>query len=223
MPNRTSTAGRRASRLFPARFGLRLLSLCIGQVLCAVGICLQVEARLGVGPWDVLHQGISRRTGISFGAVGVLVGVVAMVAWIPLRQRPGVGTLVNIVLVGLLIDAFLPHTPRPDTTTLRWVQLVVGLVVLAVGVALYLGAGLGDGPRDGLMRALIEAGLSVRAARTLLEVVVLLTGTLLGGDFGPGTFVVALGIGPVLHVLLPLASFDPVPAETEQLAVEGWG
>lgn len=188
-----------------------------------MGICLQVKAELGVGPWDVLHQGISRNTGISFGAVGVLVGALAMVAWIPLRQRPGVGTAVNIVLVGLLIDALLPHTPHPASTSLRWVQLVIGLVILSVGVALYLGAGLGDGPRDGLMRALIEAGLSVRAARTLLEVAVLVAGTLLGGDFGPGTFVVALGIGPILHVLLPLASFDEVRAEVEQIAVEGWG
>lgn len=181
----------------------RATQLLVGLGLFGASVALLVRADLGLDPWNVLHQGISGRTGQSIGLVVIAVSVVVLVLWVPLRQRPGVGTVANVVLVGLSLDLTLMILPAP--TDLRWrvAYLVVGIVGNAVATALYIGAGLGPGPRDGLMTGLAARGVSIRVARTCIELTVLVAGWLLGGTVGVGTVAFALSIGPLVHVLSP--------------------
>lgn len=180
--------------------------LSAGLWLFGASIALLVRADLGLDPWDVLHQGIAARTGISIGLVVIAVSVIVLVLWVPLRQRPGVGTLMNVVVVGVSLDATLAVLPAPTDLPWRVAFLLIGIVGNAVATGLYIGAGLGPGPRDGLMTGLASRGLSIRVARTTIEVTVLVAGWLLGGTVGVGTVVYALAIGPLAHVLLPLCA-----------------
>ncbi len=181
----------------------RLVNLYAGLVLFGVSIAFFVQARLGLDPWDVLHQGISERTGVRIGTVAIVVGLVVLLLWIPLRQRPGLGTVSNVLLVGLTLDVALVLLPEPGPMPLRFGFLVVAIVLNAVATGLYIGAGLGPGPRDGLMTGLAARGHSVRVVRTAIELMVLAAGWLLGGTVGVGTALFALTIGPLVHVLLP--------------------
>ena len=181
----------------------RVAQLLVGLWLFGASIALLVRADLGLDPWDVLHQGISRHAGVSIGLVVVLTSVVVLALWVPLRQRPGVGTLANVVLVGLSLDATLTALPAPTDLPLRVGFLVVGIVGNGVATGLYIGAGLGPGPRDGLMTGLAARGLSIRVARTVIEAAVLVVGWLLGGTVGVGTLAYALAIGPLAHVFIP--------------------
>jgi hypothetical protein len=181
----------------------RLVNLYAGLVLFGVSIAFFVQARLGLDPWDVLHQGISERTGVRIGTVAIVVGLVVLLLWIPLRQRPGLGTVSNVLLVGLTLDVALVLLPEPGPMPLRFGFLVVAIVLNAVATGLYIGAGLGPGPRDGLMTGLAARGHSVRFVRTAIELTVLAAGWLLGGTVGVGTALFALTIGPLVHVLLP--------------------
>ncbi|HUS60588.1 MAG TPA: hypothetical protein VMY34_00230, partial [Acidimicrobiales bacterium] len=165
-----------------ARTGRRFLQLFPGLLGCGVGLALMVEARLGLGPWEVLHQGLSERTGIGIGKCGVLVGLVVLLTWIPMRQRPGPGTICNVVLIGLTIDATIEALPTPDALASRVALFAAGLAILAVGSGLYIGAGLGAGPRDGLMTGLAARGHTIRSVRTVLEVSALALGWILGGQ-----------------------------------------
>ena len=192
-----------ASRWATADFVNRLARCVVGLALFGVGIGLIIEARLGAAPWDVLHQGISKRTGISVGHVIVIVGLLLLLLWIPLRQRPGIGTLLNAVEIGLVADVALALLPTPANVVLRCAFLALGLVTVAFASGLYIGAGLGSGPRDGIMMSLSERGVSVRVARTAIEATVVVLGFLLGGRVGVGTVIVAFGIGPLVHVFLP--------------------
>lgn len=164
---------------------------------------MMVRADLGLGPWDVLHEGLAVATGMSIGAATILVGTIVLLLWFPLRQRPGIGTVANVIWIGLMLDAILTATSAPATMTQRWVLLLAGPVVFSLGVALYIGAGVGTGPRDGVMTGLAELGIPIAAARTGLELTVLLIGWLLGGTVGFGTVYFALAVGPVMHVALP--------------------
>ena len=187
--------------------------LLAGLVAMGTGIAVLVLARLGLGPWDVLHQGLSTRTGVPIGTVGILVGVAVLALWVPLRQRLGVGTLLNTVLIGLTIDAVLAVVPDLGPTWLRWVGMLVGVVLYAGGSGLYIGAGLGPGPRDGLMTGFAARGASIRLVRTALELTVLLLGWLLGGTIGVGTVVLALSVGPLVQLFLGWFTLAPlVPA-----------
>lgn len=179
-----------------------------GLALFGVGISLLIVAELGLAPWDVLHQGVSKRTGISIGTVIIAIGVGLMLLWIPLKERPGLGTLLNAVEIGLVVNLVLPHLPDPDHLLARVGLLVLGILLVGVGSGFYIGAGLGAGPRDGIMLGLVRLGLSVRGARTLIEVTVLVIGWLLGGSVGVGTLAFALGIGPLVQVLLPHLRVD---------------
>jgi uncharacterized membrane protein YczE len=179
-------------------------------------MALMVEARLGNQPWDVFHQGLARRTGLSIGTITMIVGVVVLLLWIPLRQRPGVGTLSNVVVIGIGVDVALAALPTPSLLWSRILFLVAGVLLCAVASGLYIGARLGPGPRDGLMTGLAARGHSIRVVRTVIEVSVVAVGFLLGGRLGIGTVVYALAIGPLVHVLLPLftvrAPDAPAPA-----------
>lgn len=180
------------------------LTRCIaGLAVCGVGISLLLRADLGAAPWDVLHQGISRHTGLSVGTVIIVVGAALLLVWIPLRERPGVGTVLNAVLIGLTVDVVQPLLDVPDRFVVRLAAVVAGVLAFGVGSGLYIGAGLGPGPRDGLMTGLARRGLSIRVARTGLEVVVVIAGVALGGTVGIGTVAFALGIGPVVQWCLP--------------------
>jgi len=197
----------------------RLPRLLVGILVLAPGIALILAARLGVSPYDVLHQGLADLTGLSFGTVVVLLGLVILVAWIPLSQRFGIGTLINTLTVGFLVDAVLHVTPEPASLAWRWPMLLVGIVVTALGMAMYIGAGLGPGPRDGLMTGISAKGYPLWIVRTVLELVALAAGWALGGDVGIGTVLFALGIGPLGHWFLArlhlgVDGVDPDPDAT---------
>ena len=206
---------------FPSRRELarRLPRLLLGVVLLGVGIGTVIEAELGLAPWDVFHQGVADVSGLSFGAVTVLVGLVVLLAWVPLRQRPGLGTIINTLVVGMVIDGTLASIPNVESLPLRWVMLLGGIVVAAAGMALYIGAGLGPGPRDGLMTAIAARGRPLWLVRTVIEVIVLAAGVALGGTVGIGTVLFAFGIGPLGHWFLArlhlgVGGVDPDPAAT---------
>ena len=186
----------------PAELRRRLPRLILGIIPLGVGIALMVEARLGLSPFDVLHQGLADLLGISFGLVVIGLGLLILLLWIPLGQRFGIGTIINTLTVGLIVDAFLEFTPEPETLALRWVYMLVGIVIIAFGVGLYIGAGLGPGPRDGLMTGIAAKGYPLWLVRTGLELTALLGGWLLGGDVGIGTLLFAFGIGPLGHYFL---------------------
>ena len=185
---------------------LRLVQLYGGLVLYGVSSSLLVLADLGLDPWDVFHQGLSRTFGLAIGTWAIIVGVVVLLLWIPLRQRPGIGTLSNVVLVGLTMNVVLGHFDAPHAMAARIACLVCGVFLNGVATGAYIGAGLGPGPRDGLMTGIAARGHSIRVVRTGLEVTVLVTGWLLGGTVGVGTVVYALSIGPLAHVFIPLFS-----------------
>jgi uncharacterized membrane protein YczE len=180
-----------------------VLQLWAGLGLFGASLALMVEAQLGLGPWDVLHQGIARTVGVQIGWVVVAVSVVVLLAWIPLRQRPGFGTLSNALLVGLAVNGTLDILPTPDPIAARIGYLVTGVILNAAATGLYIGAGLGPGPRDGLMTGLARRGHSIRAVRPAIEVAVGVAGFALGGSIGVGTVVYAVAIGPLVQLFLP--------------------
>lgn len=180
-------------------------------------------AGLGVDPWDVLHQGLSRRLGLGVGTWVVIVGALVLLLWIPLRQRPGFGTLSNVIVVGLVIDLMLAIVPPVHGFGLRLVVMCGGVILNGIATGAYIGAGLGPGPRDGLMTGFAARGHSIRVVRTCIEVTVLITGWLLGGTVGLGTVVYALAIGPIAHVSIPLlkirvSAVEPSTAGPSQLS-----
>ncbi|WP_203416928.1 YczE/YyaS/YitT family protein [Jiangella ureilytica] len=182
----------------------RLIQLFAGLLLYGFSMALLVEAGLGLDPWDVLHQGIAERTGLTIGTVVIAVGALVLLLWIPLRQKPGIGTVANAIVIGLVADASIWLLPAPDPMAARIAFMVAGVVLNAVATAAYIGARLGPGPRDGLMTGLVRrTGRSVRVVRTSIEVTVLASGWLLGGTVGVGTVAYALAIGPLVHALLP--------------------
>jgi uncharacterized membrane protein YczE len=189
-----------------AGMGKRLVALFSGLLLFGLSIALLVASGLGLDSWDVFHQGLARRTGLGLGTIVIVVGVVVLALWIPLRERPGFGTVSNAIVVGLALDAALLVLPEPETRAPQILFMVSGIFLNAVATSLYIGAGLGPGPRDGLMTGLARRGFSIRLVRTGIEVAVLLAGWLLGGTVGIGTVLYAVSIGPLVHYLLPRLS-----------------
>lgn len=188
----------------PRRLPRRLTQLYAGLVLYGLSMALFVASDLGVMPWDVLHQGLARHVGGTIGQWSILVGAVVLLGWIPLRERPGIGTVSNVVVIGLAIDASLAVLPDPHLLVARIAYAAAGLLLNAMATALYIGARLGPGPRDGLMTGLVRrTGGSVRLVRTSIEVVVVAVGWLLGGTLGFATAGYAIGIGPLVQVFLP--------------------
>jgi len=182
-------------------------------VLYGVSAALILLAALGADPWDVFHQGLSRRIGLGTGAWVCIVGALVLLLWIPLRQRPGVGTVSNVVVIGVVLDLMLALFDPASAAWARAALLVSGVVLNGVATGLYIGARLGPGPRDGLMTGIAARGHSLRAVRTGIELTVLAAGALLGGTVGIGTVAYALAIGPLAHVFVPLFALpDAEPA-----------
>lgn len=182
----------------------RLSQLYAGLVLYGFSDALLLLAGLGVDPWDVFHQGLSRRIGLAVGTWVIIVGAGVLVLWIPLRQRPGLGTLSNVVVIGLVINLTLATIPSPHALPIRIAAMVGGVFLNGIATGAYIGAGLGPGPRDGVMTGFAARGHSIRVVRTAIELTVLAAGWLLGGTVGVGTVVYALGIGPLAHIFIPL-------------------
>ena len=183
--------------------GRRLVNLYLGLVLFGVSCAMIVASGLGLGPWDVFHQGLSEQIGISLGWMVIGVGLAVLLLWIPLRQRPGLGTISNAIVIGLVIDATLTFLSQPGSMAARAGLLVAGVAFNGVATGLYIGAGLGPGPRDGLMTGLAARGHSIRVVRTALELTVLVIGWILGGTVGVGTLLYAVSIGPLAHFFIP--------------------
>ena len=196
-------AGRRLPR--------RLVQLYAGLVLYGVSSAMLVLAGFGLDPWDVFHQGLSRTIGLGIGTWSILVGVAVLLLWIPLRQRPGFGTLSNVVMIGGSLNVTLAVVPVPQLLAVRVLILVAGVVLNGVATGCYIGAGLGPGPRDGVMTGLAARGHSIRVVRTAIELTVLAIGFGLGGKVGVGTLVYAVSIGPLAHIFIPLFTIRFTP------------
>lgn len=183
----------------------RIVHLLVGLALYGAGCAIMVRAGIGLDPWTVFAQGVSLQTGIGIGWVTNIVGFLVLLLWIPLRQKPGVGTLANILLVGTSMQATLAVFPAIDGFALQVLVFLLGMMLVAFASGLYIGADFGPGPRDGLMTGLrARFGWPIWAARLVVEASVLLAGWLLGGSVGLGTILFALGIGPLVHRTLPL-------------------
>jgi uncharacterized membrane protein YczE len=189
----------------------RLLQLYAGLLLYGLSMALQVQAMLGLGPWDVFHEGVANHTGLSFGTVVVVASVGVLLLWIPLRQKPGLGTISNVFVVGIAADFGLSFIPEGETLPVQLLMLSAGVGLNAVAGAAYLGANFGPGARDGLMTGLVrKTGVSVGKVRTGLELTIMAIGFALGGTVGLGTIVYALSIGPLLQLMIPTFR-APVP------------
>jgi uncharacterized membrane protein YczE len=195
------------SRLFlplpKDRLGQRIARCIAGLTLFGFGISCFLTAHLGVAPWDVFHQGLEKKTGIPIGIIIEITGVFILLLWIPLRERVGLGTLLNAIQIGLVVFLIDDHLPHTDVLVLRFGYMVLGLLSIAIGSGFYIGAGLGSGPRDGLMLGISKHGISVRVARTAIELTVLAAGIALGGSIGIGTVAFTFGIGPLVQIFLP--------------------
>jgi len=181
----------------------RLIQLYAGLVIFGISTAMMIRSDLGLNPWDVFHQGVGDRTPLSFGTVVIVSGAIVLLLWIPLRQRPGLGTISNMIVIGLAADFGLWLMPEVASLLARAALLVSGILLNGLATSAYIGAGLGPGPRDGLMTGLAaRTGRSIRAVRTGIELTVLAVGWLLGGTVGIGTILFALMIGPIVHQTL---------------------
>jgi uncharacterized membrane protein YczE len=190
----------------------RVVQLYVGLLLYGLAGALQVRGNLGLDPWDVFHQGIARHSGLAIGTIVIIVGAVVLVFWLPLRQWPGLGTLSNVVLIGLSMNWSLDLIPYTGALGWRIPEMLGGIVLLGVATGLYIGAAFGPGPRDGLMTGLARrTGRSIRLVRTGLEFTVLAAGWALGGNVGIGTVLFALAIGPLAQIFIPLFEVQKVP------------
>ncbi len=185
------------------RLTQRIARCMAGLTLFGFGISCFITAELGVAPWDVFHQGLEKKTGIPIGIIIEITGVFILLLWIPLRERMGLGTLLNAIQIGLVVFLIDDHLPHTDVLVLRIAYVLLGLLSIAVGSGFYIGAGLGAGPRDGLMLGISKHGISVRVARTAIELAVLAAGIALGGTIGIGTVAFTFGIGPLVQLFLP--------------------
>ena len=183
--------------------GRRFVQLVFGLVAFGVGIGLMLQSGLGVPPWDVLHQGLAVRFGLTVGVWSVIVSVIVLLAWIPLREPYGAGTLLNAVIIGVTIDLTALVVPEAGHAVVAWAMLLGGIMTIAVATGMYIGANFGPGPRDGLMTGIARRGPSIRLTRAVIEISVLALGWLLGGTFGIGTVVFAFTIGPLVQWFMP--------------------
>ena len=178
----------------------RLPQLLLGLVLCGSGLGIAYEANLGLNPWDVFHDGFSKLLGIPIGRAGVLTGFIVLACWIPLKQKPFVGTLINILTIGNTQDLVIYILPTPESLVTRHVYLYLATIIFALGVGIYIGAGLGPGPRDGLMTGISRLGPSIRTTRIGIDFTAFVIGVLMGGSFGYGTIIMVIFVGPIVQI-----------------------
>jgi uncharacterized membrane protein YczE len=213
--SRSLAAGGRLAPALPEPRARRVAQLLAGLVLYGASSSMLLLSKLGVDPWDVLHQGLSRRIGLGVGTWAIIAGLAVLLLWIPLHQRPGIGTLLNVLVVGAVIDLILATVPAPHPLGARVAVLLGGVLLNGIATGAYIGAGLGPGPRDGLMTGLHARGHAIRVVRTAIEITVLAAGWALGGTVGVGTLVYALSIGPLAHIFIPMLAIErPRPAIT---------
>lgn len=232
-PKRELVALGPMAQLRAGRLGRRIPQLVLGLVLYGVSMALLIRGALGVMPWDVLHQGAERHIPLSFGQIVIVISLGVLLLWIPLRQSPGLGTVLNAVLIGIVVDPVLSWIHEPSGWAAKIGLMTAGLLLNGLATAMYIGAQLGPGPRDGLMTGLARrTGRSIRLVRTAIEVVVVGFGWLLGGVFGLGTIAYALLIGPITQALLPFFTVElattsadgataPTPTSADDLDPEG--
>lgn len=195
----------------------RLIQLYVGLVIFGLSTAMMIRSDLGLNPWDVFHQGVGDSTPLSFGAVVIITGAIVLLLWIPLRQRPGLGTISNLVVIGLAADLGLWLIPEIESLPVRGMLLAAGIVLNGIATSAYIGAGLGPGPRDGLMTGLAaRTGRSIRIVRTGIELTVLAIGWGLGGTVGLGTVLFAVTIGPIVHLTLPFFTIVPLRSARSQ-------
>ena len=181
----------------------QLIQVFSGTSLIGIGISLNYLANLGLGPWGVFHDGLSKTLGISYGRTIIITGVAVMLLWIPLKQKPGIGTIIDIFLVGIVADLIILNFKLSDSIFLSLALITFGIILIGAGTAIYVGADLGAGPRDGVMVGLETIGFKIGTARNLIELFAFLTGWLLGGLVGYVTILFVIGIGPVVQIVLP--------------------
>jgi len=186
----------------------RLVQLVVGLVLFGIGIGMMLQSNWGLPPWDVLHQGLAEQFGLTVGVWSIIISALVLLAWLPLRERYGIGTMLNAIIIGVIIDLAAFVIPAPEGLVWRILLNLGGILLIGVASGMYIGANLGPGPRDGLMTAIARRGPSIRVTRWAIEILVLITGILLGGTFGPGTIAFALFIGPIVQFFLPRWSID---------------
>ena len=181
----------------------QVFQVIFGTSLIGVGISLNYLANLGLGPWGVFHDGLSKTIGITYGRTIIVTGVAVLLLWIPLKQKPGLGTLIDIFLVGLVADTIILYFEFSENIFLSLILILLGIISIGTGTAIYVGADLGVGPRDGIMVGLETLGIKIGTARNLIELIAFLTGWLLGGLVGYVTILFVIGIGPVVQLVLP--------------------
>jgi uncharacterized membrane protein YczE len=209
-------------QLRAGRLPRRLVQLLVGLTLYGVSMAMMIRSTLGLDPWDVFHAGIATHVPLSFGEVTIIVGVLVLLLWVPLRQWPGLGTIANVIVIGLAADAGLALIAPPEAVWSRALMLGAGIVLNGIAGGLYIGSQLGPGPRDGLMTGFARrTGLSIRLVRTTIEVVVLGVGWLLGGPVGLGTVLYAVSIGPLVQFFLPRLTVDLGPEITPVVSDRG--
>lgn len=186
----------------------RLVQLIVGETFFGIGIGLMLQSGLGLSPWDVLHQGLTVQFGLTVGIWSILSSFVVLLFWLPLRERYGIGTLLNAIIIGVMIDVTAGLVPEAANTWWAVSMMVSGILLVAITSGMYIGANLGPGPRDGLMTAIARRGPSIRLTRVIMEITVLVIGLLLGGTFGIGTILYALLMGPLVQFFLPRWTID---------------
>ena len=181
----------------------KLLQVLLGTTLIGTGVALNFSSKLGLGPWGVFHEGISLNTTLSFGSAIIATGVFVTFLWIPLKQRPGIATFVDIFWIGTVADLVIGLDLNPESLLLKWIFVFIGIICIGSGTAIYVGADMGSGPRDGVMVGLESKGLKIGMARNIIEVTALALGWLLGGTVGLSSVVIAISIGPVVQIVIP--------------------
>jgi len=197
----------------------RLLQLYVGLCLYGISTGMFIRANLGADPWDVFHLGVGNVFSLDIGTVMIITGALVLLLWIPIRQRPGLGTISNVIVLGLAANATMAVLSTPDALWLKAGLMMMAVVLNALATGMYIGAGFGPGPRDGLMTGIhARTGWSLRLIRTSIELTVLIIGYLLGGSVGIGTLVYALAIGPLIQLCLPWFRVQPASRPVVQKA-----
>lgn len=181
----------------------KVIQVLVGRTLIGTGVALNFSSNLGLGPWGVFHEGISLNTSLTFGNAIIATGIFVTLLWIPLKQKPGIATLVDIFWIGTVADLVISLDLNAETLVLKWIFVFIGILCIGSGTAIYVGADMGSGPRDGVMVGLESKGLKIGMARNVIEVTALTLGWLLGGTVGLSSVVIAISIGPVVQLVIP--------------------